>query len=168
MKTYDFIPQFAKMLKNLDQWLDKATEHATAKKFDVDTLAQARLAPDQYPLTRQVQAACDAAKFSAGYLSGKQPPAHPDTEATIAELRQRIKTCCAYLETVTEKDLDGADERKVAPQWLHGKWIRGDQYLTQAGLPNFYFHLMTAYAILRHNGVDLGKQGYLGALPIQG
>jgi hypothetical protein len=168
MKTYEFIPQFAKMLKNLDRWLEKAIEHAKTKKFDVDTLAQARLAPDQYPLARQVQSACDAAKFSAVYLSGKPAPVHADTETTIAELRQRLQTCCSYLETVTEKDFEGADERKVAPPWLQGKWVRGDQYLAQAGIPNFYFHVMTAYAILRHNGVDLGKIDYIGPLPIQG
>jgi len=168
MKTYDFIPQFAKMLKNLDRWLEKATEHATAKKFDVDTLVNARLAPDQYPLSRQVQAACDAAKFAGVYLSGKPTDAHPDTETTVAQLRQRLQTCCSYLETVTEKDLEGADDRKVAPPWLHGKWIRGDQYLAQAAIPNFYFHLTTAYAILRHNGVDVGKMDYLGSVPIQG
>src|SRR5258708_1470683 len=98
MNLFIQIQQFSKMLRNLDQWLDKATAHAQAKSFDVDVLAQARLAPDMYPLTRQVQSACDSAKFAAAYLSGKQAPAHPDTEQTVAELRQRIKTCLAFLE----------------------------------------------------------------------
>jgi len=168
MNTFDHLPQMSKMLKNLDGWIVKATEHAKTKKFEVDTLVQARLAPDQYPLVKQVQSACDAAKFTAAYLSGKEAPAHPDTETTIAELRERIQKCASFLETVTAKDLEGADERKVAPKWLQGKWMRGDQYLVQAGLPNFYFHVTVAYQILRHNGVDLGKMDFLGSMPIQG
>jgi hypothetical protein len=167
MNTFDAIPQFAKMLRNLDHWLDKAAAHAKAKSFDVEVLVQARLAPDQYALVRQVQSACDSAKFVAAYLAGKQAPAHPDTEKTFAELRQRIQTCIAYLETLKESDFAGADERKVAPPWLQGKWVRGDQYLTQAALPNFYFHITTAYAILRHNGVDVGKMDYIGNLPVR-
>src|SRR5712692_9399932 len=124
MNIFIHIQQFSKMLRNLDQWLDKATAYAQAKPFDVDVLAQARLAPDQYPLTRQVQSACDSAKFGTAYLSGKQAPPHPDTEQTVAELRQRIKTCLAFLETVKESDFAGAEERKVSPAWLQGKWVR--------------------------------------------
>lgn len=165
MNAYDFVPQYAKMLKNIDHWLDKAVEHAEARKFDVETLVQARLAPDQFPLVRQIQSACDTAKFSVAYLSGKEPPAHPDTEKTIAELRARIGSTLAFLETVQDKDLAGAEERKVAPKRLQGKWIRGDQHLVQQALPNFYFHATTAYAILRHNGVDVGKVAFLGPLP---
>ena len=168
MNTYDCIPQFAKMLKNLDGWLVKASDHATIKKFEIDTLAHARLAPDQYSLVKQVQAACDSAKFSAAYLSGKEAQAHPDNETTIAQLRERIQKCASFLETVTPKDFEGADERKVAPKWLQGKWMRGDQYLTQAGIPNFYFHVTTAYQILRHNGVDVGKMDFIGSMPLQG
>jgi uncharacterized protein len=167
MTHFDAIAQFAKMLRNLDQWLDKATAHAKAKSFEVDVLAGARLAPDQYAFVRQVQAACDQAKFAAAYLAGKQAPSHPDTEQTIAELRQRIRACIGFLETVQEKDLAGAEQRKVSPPWLGGKWLRGDDYLVQIGLPNFYFHVTMAYAILRHNGVDLGKMDYIGTLPIQ-
>jgi len=165
MTHHDAIRQFTKMLRNLDQWLDKAAAHAKTRSFDVDVLAQARLAPDQYELVRQVQSACDQAKFAAAYLAGKQAPAHPDTERTIAELRQRIQTCLGFLDTVREKDLVGAEERKVAPPWLGGKWLRGDDYLVQGAIPNFFFHVTMAYAILRHNGVDLGKMDYIGALP---
>jgi uncharacterized protein len=164
MNVIDFVPQYSKMLKNLDQWLEKAIEHAKAKEYDVDTLVHARLAPDQYALDRQIQSACDSAKFSASYLAGKTPPAHPDTEKTIAELRARIQSCRAYLETVTSAY--GAEDRKVSPKWLEGKWVKGDQFLMQMSIPNFYFHVTTAYAILRHNGVELGKMDFIGAFPI--
>jgi hypothetical protein len=166
MNIIDFVPQYSKMLKNLDRWLDKATEHATAKKFDVETLVQARLAPDQYSLDRQIQSACDAAKFSVAYLTGKEAPAHPDTEKTIAELRARIQSCRAYLETIQASDLAGGEDRKVSPKWMHGKWVKADQHLLQMAVPNFYFHVTTAYAILRHNGVDLGKTDFIGSLPM--
>ena len=159
------IRSFAKTLQNLERWMDKATEYAKAKSFDVDVLAQARLAPDQFELVRQVQSACDQAKYAAAYLGGKQPPAHPDTEKTFAELRQRIHKCLGFLETVQAKDLAGAEERKVAPPWLGGKWLRGDDYLLHVAVPNFFFHATMAYAILRHNGVVLGKMDYIGSIP---
>ncbi len=167
MNLYEVVPQFAKMLRNLDKWLEKATLHATTKSFDVNVLVQARLAPDQYPLVRQVQSACDSAKFSCAYLTGSKAPSHPDTETTMAELRTRIQSCISYLETVKEADFAGADERRVSPAWLAGKWVRGDHYLVQAGLPNFYFHLTTAYSILRHNGVEVGKMDFMGQLPVK-
>jgi hypothetical protein len=167
MNTFDVVPQYGKMLNNLDRWLGKAVEHATAKKFEVDTLVHARLAPDMYSLDRQVQSACDSAKFSAVYLTGKEAPVHPDTEKTIAELRARIKSCLAFLETIKESDVAGAEDRKVAPKWLQGKWVKGDQFLLQMSLPNFYFHVTTAYAILRHNGVDLGKTDFMGSIPLR-
>jgi len=167
MNIHDVVPQYAKMLHNLETCLDNAAAHATAKKFEVDTLAHARLAPDMYSLDRQIQAACDTAKFSAAYLSGKEAPAHPDTEKTIAELRARIKSCLAFLETIGPNDVAGAEERKVSPKWLQGKWVKGDAFLLQMSLPNFYFHVVTAYDILRHNGVDLGKRDFIGGMPIQ-
>jgi hypothetical protein len=167
MNVYDVVPQYAKMLHHIDGWLDKAAEHAKTKKFELDTLLHARLAPDQYSLDRQIQSACDSAKFSAAYLSGKTPPVHPDTEKTVAEIRARIKSCLAFLETVTEADVAGAEERKVSPKFLQGKWVRGDQFLLQMSLPNFYFHVTTAYAILRHNGVDVGKDDFIGNVPVR-
>jgi hypothetical protein len=165
MTPHDAIRLFTKTLENLEKWMDKAGEHAKARSFDVDVLAQARLAPDQFPFVRQVQSACDQAKYAAAYLSGKPAPSHPDTEQTFAELRERIRKCTGYLATVQEKDLAGAAERKVAPPWLRGRWLRGDDYLTHMAVPNFFFHVTTAYAILRHNGVDLGKMDYIGSLP---
>jgi hypothetical protein len=165
MTLFGFVPQYAKMLKNLDRWLEKAIAYAEAKHFEVDTLVHARLAPDMFSLDRQIQSACDTAKFSAAYLSGKTPPVHPDTEKTIAELRARIQSCLAFLETVGEADVAGAEDRKVSPKFLQGKWVKGDEFLLQMSVPNFYFHITTAYAILRHNGVDVGKTDFLGGIP---
>ncbi|MCW5893013.1 MAG: DUF1993 domain-containing protein [bacterium] len=167
MSATDTIPQFAKMLGNLDAWLAKAVAFAEQRKFPPDVLAQARLAPDQYELARQVQSACDAAKFAAAYLSGEAAPSHPDTETTVTELRARVATCLAYLRGVGAEQLAGFATRRVAPPWLQGKWMRGDRYLTEVAIPNFYFHVTTAYAILRHNGVELGKMDYIGGLPIE-
>lgn len=166
MDALTTVTQFAKMLENLDRWLGAGVSFAEKKKFDAEVLAHARLAPDQYDLVRQVQAACDQAKFAAAYLSGQKAPSHPDTETTIGELRARIRTCVEYLRSVEAPSYAGAAERRVAPPWLNGKWIRGDAYLTQVAVPNFFFHVTTAYAILRHNGVELGKMDFVGALPI--
>lgn len=167
MNAFDFVVQSAKMLKNLDQWLTKASEHAKNKKVEPDVLVDARLVFDQYPLARQVQAACDSAKYAAAYLSGKQAPSHPDTERTMTELHERIKKVVVYLETFKADDFAGADDRKVAPGWLQGKWLRGADYLVQTSIPNFYFHVTTAYAILRSNGVELGKADFIGSIPIK-
>ena len=167
MDTPETITQFAKMLKNLDRWLEAGSAFAEKKKIAPDVLVQSRLAPDQYELARQVQSACDAAKFAAAYLSGQQAPSHPDTEKTIAELRKRIQTCVAYLESVKPSAYGGAVERRVAPPWLQGKWFHAADYLRQLAIPNFYFHVTTAYAILRHNGVELGKMDYIGSMPVQ-
>jgi hypothetical protein len=160
------VAQFAKMLENLDRWLGAAISFAEKKHVEPDVLAGARLAPDQYELVRQVQSACDAAKYAAAYLSGQQAPSHPDTEKTIAELRARIQTCVKYLRSVAAPAYAGAGERRVAPPWLQGKWMRGDAYLTEVGIPNFYFHATTAYDILRHNGVELGKRDFIGSMPV--
>jgi hypothetical protein len=159
------VAQFAKMLENLDRWLEAGVAYAQKRKFEPDVLAQARLAPDQYELTRQVQSACDAAKYAAAYLSGQPAPSHPDTEKTLAELRTRLRTCVQYVRSIPASQYAGAIERRVAPAWLGGKWMRGDHYLAAVAIPNFYFHVTTAYAILRHNGVELGKLDYIGAMP---
>lgn len=165
MTAQDAIRLFTKTLENLEKWMDKAGEHAKARSFDVDVLAQARLAPNQFTFAQQVQSACDQAKYAAAYLSGKPAPSHPDTEKTFAELRERIRKCTSFLATVQQKDLAGAEERKVAPPWLEGRWLSGNDYLIEVAVPNFFFHATTAYAILRHNGVDLGKMDYIGSLP---
>ena len=166
MNHHDAVQSFAKALQNLTQWMDKADAYAKSRSFEVDVLASARLAPDQYEFIRQVQAACDQAKYAAAYLGGKPAPSHPDTEKTFAELRARIKTCLAFVESVPAKDFTGAEDRRVAPPWLGGKWLRGDDYLLHVAIPNFFFHATMTYAILRHNGVPLGKMDYVGSLPI--
>ena len=169
MSLYDAtVPQLSKMLANLDKWLETAIAHAKTKAFDPNVLVSARLAPDQYPLARQVQSTCDAAKYAAARLTGKEPPKHPDTEQTMDELRARVATCKAYVETITKADFAGAADRAIALPFLEGKTILGTDYVNEMVLPNFYFHLTTAYAILRHNGVALGKMDFIGSLKLQG
>lgn len=165
MTHYDAVQLFAKTLKNLEQWMNKATAHAAAKSFEVDGLVKARLAPDAFAFGQQIQAGCDQAKYAAAYLSGTPAPSHPDTEQTFPELKQRIEKCLAFLESVPEKAYAGSEDRKVAPPWLGGKWLRGDDYVVHVAIPNFFFHATMAYAILRHNGVELGKMDYIGSLP---
>lgn len=156
--------QMSKMLRNLDGWLDKATAHAEARSFDPEVLVQARLSPDQYPLVRQIQSACDSAKGAAARLAGVEVPSHSDTETTLAELRERIAKTLAFLETLTPEAYEGAEEREIQLSFLPGKAIKGMDYAVEMAVPNFYFHVITAYAILRHNGVDVGKRDFIGSL----
>lgn len=155
------------MLRNLERWLDKAEAHATSKGFDVKVLLESRLAPDQFALTRQIQVACDSAKSGAASLAGKTPPKHPDDEQTLDELRARIKKVLDYLETFNEADFEGAETRAITLSFMPGKVIEGRDYLHEMSLPNFYFHLATAYSILRHNGVDVGKNDFIGHLSLR-
>jgi uncharacterized protein len=165
MDPYDIsVPQFIRILRNLDGWLDKAVAHAKTKSFDPTVLLNMRLAPDQYPLVRQVQGACDAAKFGAARLAGTDPPSHPDTETTMDEIRARIATCLAYLEGFKPSDFNGWRDRRISLPWMSGKWMRPEDYLVQMSIPNFFFHATHAYAILRHAGVDVGKRDYLGPI----
>ncbi|HTJ45914.1 MAG TPA: DUF1993 domain-containing protein [Kofleriaceae bacterium] len=168
MNLYDAtVPQLTKMLVNLEKWLDLGVAFAEKKKFDADRLLEFRLAPDMYSLIKQVQAIADGAKFTCAYLAGKQAPSHPDEEKTIAEARARIRVVIQYLETFKREDFEGAADRKIQPRWAAPKWFKGDEYLTQVALPNFYFHVVTAYDILRNIGVDLGKQDFLGSVPLR-
>lgn len=162
MQIADIIAQFDVMLANLDTWLGSAASHAQAKGFDPGVLVAARLAPDQYALDQQVQSACDAAKYAAAYLSGTTAPSHPDTERTLDELRARVQTCRAYLGSLAPGAFAEGEQRAVSPAWMQGKSIRGDRYMQRVAIPNFYFHVVTAYAILRHNGVPLGKLDFIG------
>ncbi len=165
--SYASVQQMRKMLGNLDTWLERAGKYASARPFDVNVLLTARLAPDQFALSRQVQSACDNAKFAAARLSGKDAPSHPDTEQTVDELRARIKTTVAHLDTYKADDFAGAEARSLVMPRREGKTMKGSDYLLEYALPNFFFHVTTAYAILRHNGVDVGKADYLGALSLK-
>jgi hypothetical protein len=161
---YLAIRQFVKSLKSLDNILDKATKHAQAKNFDVNNFFGVRLAPDMLPFAAQIRIACDAAKTTAAALAGKEPPRHEDNEKTFEELRARVAKCVAYLETFTAADFEKTDPKKLinvpSPK---GKALYAEEYLVGRQLPNFFFHVTTAYNILRQGGVGLGKTDYLGA-----
>jgi hypothetical protein len=156
--------QFSKQLGQVETWFDAAAAHADAKKFDPNLYLTFRLAPDQFALVRQVQVACDTAKMAAARLAGKEAPVQPDTEATLADLRARVQSVRTYLGTFTAKDFESAATRVISqPRW-EGKTMTGADYFREHVTPNFFFHLTTAYAILRNNGVALGKKDYLGPL----
>ena len=151
------------ILNNFLGILDKAVASAEARKFDSKVLADARLAPDMYPLTRQVQIACDFAKNGAARLAGQDPPKHEDNEQTMAELKARVQKAIAYLKTVPASAIDGSEDRDIRiPMRDRALEMKGLQYLQVFMLPNFYFHVVAAYLILRHNGVDVGKFDYTG------
>jgi len=161
------IRQFMRSLKNLDAILEKAQRHAEAKKFDVNNFLTARLSPDMFPFTRQVQNVCDIAKTAAAGLAGKEAPRHEDTEKTFEELRGRIGKCLGYLEGFSAADFErtGPDALVKIPRPL-GKAMHAQEYLLARAMPNFYFHMSTAYNLLRQGGVDLGKRDYLGTLEL--
>jgi len=165
--VYESVQEQKKMVRQLDAWIEKGVAFAKAKSFDPGVLLAARLAPDQYPLLRQAQAVCDNAKFAAARLSSKEAPKHPDTEQTVDDVRASIAACLAFLETLEPADFEGAEARLIELPFMPGKVIKGNDYLTEMALPNFYFHLTTAYAILRHNGVDLGKADFIGSMKMQ-
>ena len=160
------IPQFKNTLGQIEKWLDAAVAYAEKKSFDPSVFLNARLAPDQFALVRQIQSACDAAKSVPARLTGQEPPKHPDTETTLDELRARIKTVLAYLDTFEPSHFEGAETRKIELPFLQGKYLHAHDYVTQLQLPNFYFHAAHTYAILRHNGVPLGKTDYIGQLTL--
>jgi len=167
MLIYTTVLETKKLLRNLDGWLEKAGAYATAKKFEPSVLLQSRLAPDMFPLLRQIQATCDQAKYAAARAAGKDAPSHPDNEQTVDDLRKRIATVVSYLDTFTKSDFEGTSARTVSlPRW-EGKSMTATDYFIEHAIPNFFFHFTTAYAILRHNGVDIGKRDYLGALSMR-
>jgi len=161
---YRVVSQCVQALNNLDPCLDKAEQYAVVKRFDVNVLMTSRLAPDMHSFVYQVQSACDYVKGAAAWLSGQRPPVHEDSERTIDEVRARIRKTVAFAETVHETQYAGASERTVALSWRPGKVIGGEDYLLQITVPNVFFHVSMAYAILRHNGVDVGKQDFLGPM----
>jgi uncharacterized protein len=154
-------------LAQIDKWLTKAEASAAAKSYDPVNLLAARLAPDQFPLLKQIQIACDWVKNGHARLANQTAPASPSSEQTIAELRERIASVLAYAGTFTDEAFAGAEARLVTSTRTPGKGARGSDYLRQTVLPNFYFHATTTYAILRHNGVDLGKSDFIGTVTLQ-
>jgi hypothetical protein len=157
------VPPFARALENLAVILEKAQAHAETRKFEPAVLVNARLYPDMFPLNRQVQIASDSAKGGAARLAQVQPPAYEDNEATIAELAARLRKTVAYLQTLKPEQFEGAEGRTVT--WktrTSERSMQGLPYLLHQVTPNVYFHVTTAYDILRHNGVDIGKQDFLG------
>jgi uncharacterized protein len=159
------VPVFIRMLNNLKAILEKAAAHAEAKKIEPSVLINSRLFPNMFPLGRQVQIASDTAKGGAARLAGLEPPKYEDNEATFPELAGRIEKTLAYLETFKPEQIDGSETRTITLQ-MRDKTVsyEGMFYLLSSVLPNFYFHVATAYAILRHCGVELGKGDFLGKL----
>jgi hypothetical protein len=164
VSIYDMtVPVFTRMLTNLLTWLDKAEADATARKYSTDALVNDRLAPDMIPLRGQIMIATDHVKGCVCRLSGQPIPSWPDEEKTFDELRARVGKALDLLATIKREQLEGGEDRVVTLK-IGGQDIeqRGLDYLTHRALPNFFFHVTTAYAILRHNGVQIGKRDYIG------
>jgi uncharacterized protein len=158
-----FIPGAVRALENLIDILNKVAAHAEAKSIDPSVFVTARLAPDMFPLSRQVQIASDTVKGGAARLSGEEPPKYEDFETTFPELVERLRKTIDYLQTFKPAQIDGSEERTVIIKTRTSELkFNGQSYLTGFVLPNLYFHVTTAYAIARHNGVELGKRDYLG------
>ncbi|MBI3144294.1 MAG: DUF1993 domain-containing protein [Pseudogulbenkiania sp.] len=159
------VPVLTRGLNNLAAILNKGAAHAEAKNIAPDVFLHARLAPDMFPLVRQVQSISDAAKGCAARLAGVEVPSYADTETSFPELQERIAKTVAFLNSIAPEQIDGSEERpitlKVRSREIH---FTGQTYLLTFVLPNFYFHLTTAYDILRHNGVEIGKMDYLGGV----
>jgi hypothetical protein len=157
------ISQLVRNLQAVEKWLDKAESFAASKKFDVNVLMASRLAPDMKPFVYQVQSACDYVKAAAAWLSQQAPPKHEDNESTIDEVRARVRKTIAFAEGVRSEEYEHAREQQVHMSWAPaGKVLGGEDYLLQMSIPNVYFHLAMGYAILRSNGVDVGKMDFLG------
>ena len=157
------IPVFKQILNSLHNILDKAEAHATDKKIDPAALLQFRLFPDMLPFTRQIQIACDFAKGAAARLGGLDVPSYDDKEATFAELKERIQKTLAYIDSVPQDTIEGSETRAITTgSGEKTKHFTGQTYLFHYALPHFFVHATTAYDILRHNGLDVGKKDYIG------
>ena len=161
----DNLNQFSKTLTNAIAFCDKANAFADAKKFEVTNLLSARLAPDQFNFIRQIQIATDVAKGAAARLSGQEPPKWDDNEATINDVKARLQKTVDYLKTMKPENFKDAETRKIIQPRTPDQYLTGKEFFYEHALPNFFFHVTTAYAILRHNGVDIGKKDYLGTIP---
>jgi hypothetical protein len=161
------IQQFARTLRNLDAILGKAEAHAKSRNFDVNNFMTARLAPDMLPFVRQIRIACDHAKSAAQALSGKELPKHEDNEATFEDLHGRIAKCLGVIEGLQASDFEATKPDTIVKLPNRpGKGMRAGDYLWRRQIPNFYFHVTTAYALLRAGGVEIGKTDFLGPLDI--
>ena len=159
------IPTFIHGLTNLSAILDKAAAYAEAKKIDQSVLVNARLAPDMFPLSIQVQIATDIVKGGAARLAGVEIPSFADNETTCAELKERIAKVTAFLQTIKPAQIDGSEEKDINLKvGGHDLSFKGQAYLLNFVIPNFYFHITTTYSILRHNGLDIGKKDFLGSI----
>lgn len=157
------IPLLARMLNNLSGILTKAASHAANKKIDESIFINARLTPDMFHLARQIQVASDTAKGCAARLSGIDVPSYADTETTFAELQERLSKTIQFLESITSTQVDGSEQRSITLSFPNATLeFTGQDYLLKFVLPNFFFHISMAYAILRHHGVDIGKMDFLG------
>ena len=157
------VPTIVRALDSLAAILEKAAAHAEARKIDPAVLVASRLYPDMFPLAKQVQIATDIAKGGAARLAQSEPPAYEDNEANLAELVARVRKTVAYLKTLKPEQIDGSEDRTVSWQTRTAtKSMQGMPYLLSHVLPNVYFHVATAYNILRHNGVEIGKKDFLG------
>ncbi len=166
LSLYDFsIPALCRGLTNLSAILDKAAAHAAARKFDSIVLVQSRLYPDMFPLSRQVQIACDTAKGAAARLAGIENPKHEDTEVTLADLKLRVAKTLDFVKSVIPDQLRGSENHAIELKFP-SRTLRFTRraYLTDFVLPNFYFHQSMVYALLRNNGVEIGKVDFLGAI----
>lgn len=165
---FSTVKQMNTTLGAIEGWLDEAVTFAKSKNdFDPNVLLTLRLAPDQYALVRQIQAACDAAKFCAARTANKDAPKHPDEEKTLDELRARLRSVREYLGTFVDADFDGAEARVVPLSFMPGKGLLAEDYVRQMAVPNFYFHVGMTYAILRHAGVNLGKRHFIPELALR-
>jgi len=159
------VPTFIRTLTNLAGILEKAQAHAETKKIKPEVLLNARLFPDMFALTRQVQIASDFAKGTVARLAGIEPPSYADTESSFAELIARVQKTVDFLKTLKADQIDGSENRDIVLKMHTGELkFKGEAYLTQFSLPNFYFHATTAYAILRHNGIEIGKMDFMGEI----
>jgi hypothetical protein len=157
------VPVFIRALNNLAAILEKGVAHASSRKIDEAVLLNSRIFPDMFPLVRQVQLATDTARSGAGRLAGAEFPAYADNETTFAELATRIQNTVKYLETLQAAQIDGSEDRTISWQSRSStKSMQGQPYLFNHLLPNIYFHITTAYNILRHNGIEVGKKDFLG------
>jgi hypothetical protein len=164
---YLAIRQFARTLENLDAILGKAVAHAEARKFDVNNFVPERIFPDMLPFASQIRIATDMAKAAAGNLGGKEIPKYEDNEKTIEELRARVRKCISFLESFSASDFEKVSAKTIVKvPFPQGKALRADEYLFGRQIPNFFFHVITTYNLLRRGGVDLGKGDFIGSLEL--